>query len=190
MVLARHLHEILNERLLAVPDGGLVLRVGLADELLHGLRGTALVEHQVVRGLRVLLIAFEAIGHRAPRLRPREGVQRLTSAMAHPYPHHCPSFDYRGRYRYFLTFPTHERHHVFAERAPVNVVWMQILRAASEKGFEVIAYCFMPDHLHLVVEGLSDDAGCKAFVKSAKQYAGYYYARANGGGRLLQAPGP
>jgi len=47
----------------------------------------------------------------------------------------------------------------------------------------------MPDHLHLVVEGLSDDADCKVFVKLVKQYAGYYYARANSGARLWQRYG-
>ena len=109
--------------------------------------------------------------------------------MAHPYPHHCPSFDYRGRYRYSLTFPTYERRHAFVDARSVSLVWRQLLRAATEKGFEVIAYCFMPDHLHLVIEGLADDADCKGFVKSAKQYAGYYYARANGGARLWQRYG-
>ena len=60
----------------------------------------------------------------------------------------------------------------------MEIVHAQILRAAVEKGFEVIVYCFMPDHLHLVAEGLSDDADCKEFIKLAKQYAGYYYSQA------------
>ena len=109
--------------------------------------------------------------------------------MAHPYPHHCPSFDYRGRYRYALTFPTYERCRAFADSDSVTLVWMQILRAATETGLEVFVYCFMPDHLHLVVEGLADGADGKAFVKLAKQYGGYYYARAHGGARLWQRYG-
>lgn len=78
---------------------------------------------------------------------------------------------------------------MFVDADSVSLVWMQILRAATEKGVEVIAYCFMPDHLHLVVEGLSADADCKGFIKSAKQYTGYYYARANGRARLWQRYG-
>jgi putative transposase len=35
----------------------------------------------------------------------------------------------------------------------------------------------MPDHLHIVVEGQSEDSDCKAFIKSAKQYSGYYYSQ-------------
>jgi putative transposase len=109
--------------------------------------------------------------------------------MTHPYPHRCSSFDYRGRYRYALNFTTLERRRVFVDAASVNLVWTQIVRAGTEKGFEVIVYCFMPDHLHLVVEGLSDIADCKAFIKSAKQYSEYYYRRANGRIRLWQRYG-
>lgn len=68
----------------------------------------------------------------------------------------------------------------------VTLVWLQILRAALEKGFEILAYCFMPDHLHIVVEGLADDSDLKAFAKLAKQYSGYSYARSHGGGKLWQ----
>ena len=35
----------------------------------------------------------------------------------------------------------------------------------------------MPDHLHLLVEGLSDVCDCRRFIKSAKQYSGYYFAK-------------
>jgi REP element-mobilizing transposase RayT len=35
----------------------------------------------------------------------------------------------------------------------------------------------MPDHLHLIVEGMRDDADMKAFEKLAKQYSGFYYKR-------------
>ena len=37
----------------------------------------------------------------------------------------------------------------------------------------------MPDHLHLLVEGLSDSADCKSFIRAAKQYAAYYFSRQN-----------
>lgn len=77
----------------------------------------------------------------------------------------------------------------FTSATVVVLVWTQFLRAASEKHFEVAAYCFMPDHLHLVVEGLADDSDLKAFVRLAKQYSAYYYARAHGGGRLWQRYG-
>ena len=37
----------------------------------------------------------------------------------------------------------------------------------------------MPDHLHLLVEGTSDDSDCKRFIARAKQYSGFYYAQAH-----------
>jgi putative transposase len=77
----------------------------------------------------------------------------------------------------------------FTDAAVVALVLAQILRAATEKQFEIIAYCFMPDHLHLVVEGMADGSDLKAFAKLAKQYSGYYYARTHGGGKLWQRYG-
>jgi len=98
--------------------------------------------------------------------------------MAHPYPHHCSSFDYRGRSRYALNFSTLERRRIFVDAASVSLVWTQIVRACTEEGFEVIVYCFMPDHLHLIAGGEDEAADCKAFIKAAKQYSGYYFSQA------------
>ena len=38
----------------------------------------------------------------------------------------------------------------------------------------------MPDHVHLLVRGLDASSDCKAFIKAAKQYSGYYYRRTHG----------
>ena len=35
----------------------------------------------------------------------------------------------------------------------------------------------MPDHLHLLIEGTSDDSDGKRFIKTFKQYSGYYYSQ-------------
>jgi putative transposase len=56
----------------------------------------------------------------------------------------------------------------------------QFLRAAREKRFEITAYCFMPDHVHLLVSGLTDDSDCRAFIRAMKQYTGYYFRKATG----------
>ena len=34
--------------------------------------------------------------------------------------------------------------------------------------------------MHLLVEGLQDDADCLRFIKFAKQYSGYYYSKSQG----------
>ena len=92
-------------------------------------------------------------------------------------PAHLRSFDYTGFHRYSLTFCTDSKRRLFCEEAAVRLVLAQISRASVERQFSVIAYCFMPDHLHLLVHGESESANCKAFISLAKQYSGYYYKR-------------
>jgi len=84
-------------------------------------------------------------------------------------------FDYVGPHRYFLTFCTRERRSIFTTADAVDLVLQQILRAASETAFVIIAYCFMPDHVHLLIEGTAPDSDLEEFCKLAKQYAGFYY---------------
>ena len=96
-------------------------------------------------------------------------------------PGHLSSFDYVGFYRYFLTFCTDERRHVFVDRASVDIALTQILRAAEEEQFADLAHCFMPDHVHLLIEGQSEAADCRCFIKRAKQFSGFYYSQAFGG---------
>jgi putative transposase len=74
------------------------------------------------------------------------------------YLQYQPAFSYLGRHRYSLTFGTAHRRRVFVEQAPVDVVRAQILRAAEQRLFAILAYCFMPDHLHLLVEGLLEES--------------------------------
>jgi putative transposase len=95
----------------------------------------------------------------------------------HPYPKHLDAFDYRGRQRYFLTFCTHNRQPYFRDAVHVALVVVHFLRAAIDMKFAVLAYCFMPDHLHTVVEGRSADAELKMFVARAKQYSGFYFKK-------------
>ena len=94
-------------------------------------------------------------------------------------------FDYLGGYRYSLTICTHGKRAVFLTAHAVNPVLDQILRSAERYLFAVLAYCFMPDHLHLLVEGLSDASDMQQFVKDWKQRSAYQFARA-GHGRLWQ----
>jgi putative transposase len=96
------------------------------------------------------------------------------------FPEHLRTFDYLGPRQYFLTFCTHNRDRHFVNAEAVAVVRTQIARACGEQRMPLIAYCFMPDHLHLLVEGQSEDSDCKQFIARAKQYSGFYYRRAFG----------
>ncbi len=86
-------------------------------------------------------------------------------------------FDYLGPDRYFLTFCTHDRQPHFGEASNVALVSAHFLMMSVREGFEVPAYCFMPDHVHLLVEGNRPDSDLQRFIKSAKQYSGFYFAK-------------
>ena len=93
-------------------------------------------------------------------------------------PGHLKGFNYIGLHRYSLTFCTDRRRRLFTDADAVELVVQQLLRSASDgHNFSVIAYCFMPDHLHLLIEGTSDDSDAKRFIKGFKQYSGYYYTQ-------------
>ncbi len=85
-------------------------------------------------------------------------------------------FNYKGYQRYFVTICTHERNPIFKDNAMVREL-IRVLKDTSKNsfGFKVWAYCFMPDHLHLLVEGESHDSDLKRFISSYKQHTGYYY---------------
>ena len=104
----------------------------------------------------------------------------------HPAP--LRDFDYIGAHRYFLTWCCFERQPLFSERLVVYQATTQILRACQPSGIAIIAYCFMPDHLHMLVEGIDPSADGRRFFRLAKQYSGYGHAQAFGG-RLWQRYG-
>jgi len=90
-------------------------------------------------------------------------------------PEHLKTFDYLGRYQYFLTFCTHCRTRLFVNDDAIDTVRTQIERAAGEQSFALLAYCYMPDHVHLLVEGRADDSDCLSFISRAKQFSGFHY---------------
>ena len=83
---------------------------------------------------------------------------------------------YLGEQRYFLTFCTDGRHLAFAVPSNVKAAWLEILRAARRHAFQVVAYVFMPDHLHLLVQGVDAASDLRAFVHLAKQRTAFGYA--------------
>lgn len=95
-------------------------------------------------------------------------------------PEHLKGFSYVGIHRYSLTFCTNNRAKTFIAPPAVHLVLAQTSRAADENGFAIIAYCFMPDHIHLLVEGRSDASGWRQFIARAKQYSGFYYSKTFG----------
>jgi len=88
-------------------------------------------------------------------------------------PHRLPHFSYVGIHQYSLTFCTLQRHRVFVTAVIVEGSLDQISRAARDHEFAILAYCFMPDHLHLLVEALSETSDLIAFAHAVKQRTSY-----------------
>jgi putative transposase len=93
-------------------------------------------------------------------------------------PKRLEGFNYVGTYRYFLTFCVRDRLPVFRDAHSVEQTLTQFRRTSTLERFAIIAYCVMPDHAHLLVEGLCADSDFKRFAKMAKQRSGGLYARA------------
>ena len=100
--------------------------------------------------------------------------------MRSKHPEPLKTFSYIGFHRYFLTYCTMNRAPLFTSAQPVDLVIAQILRAKRECSFAVPAYCFMPDHVHLLVEAKSPSSDGRDFIKRSRQYSAFYYSKAFG----------
>jgi len=91
-------------------------------------------------------------------------------------PKRLEGFSYLGPHRYFLTFCTRDRARVFTDAPVVSATIEQIRRTCKEEGFQLLTYCAMPDHTHLLIEGLRENSDMRRFAKMAKQGSGAAYA--------------
>lgn len=87
-------------------------------------------------------------------------------------PKRLPHVSYVGKARYFLTFCVRDRREAFRDADAAVAAIAQFLRTATQERFAVLAYCIMPDHAHLLVEGIDDEADLLRFAKLAKQRSG------------------
>jgi len=58
---------------------------------------------------------------------------------------------------------------LFTNSDYVSAARTQFQRTSHEERFSILAYCFMPDHLHLALEGCHPTSDLRRFVKLAKQ---------------------
>jgi putative transposase len=55
-----------------------------------------------------------------------------------------------------------------------------LLQSSAARGFEVLAYCFMPDHVHLLLQGTSSDSDLRSLVTLWKQRSAYAHRQTTG----------
>jgi len=100
-------------------------------------------------------------GRQTPR---RWHESRSHCDVAKRRPPRLRTFSYGGCERYFLTMCCRNRRRYFEHFAVVERSRLELLHTAERRRFAVLAYTFMPDHLHTLVEGGSDDADFCGFV--------------------------
>ena len=94
------------------------------------------------------------------------------------HPHRLEPGDYIGCRAYSLTICTHHHSRPFLEATAVQTALLHFLHAASAEQCEILAYCFMPDHVHAIVLTCADSADLRRFVCLAKQHSGVAFAKA------------
>ena len=87
---------------------------------------------------------------------------------------------YEGGKAYFITCNTKDGRKVFLSKEIVDTN-LKVLKETGEKnGFEVIIYCFMPDHLHILTVGNESISNLITFIKRYKQISGFAYKKETG----------
>ena len=101
--------------------------------------------------------------------------------MSRKLPPRLEGSAYVGLRRYFLTICTFHRTRAFRKDPVIEGVLMQLRQRAIDHQFVIHAYCFMPNHVHLLLEGLSDSSDLRRFVRDWKQRTAFDYQNATGG---------
>lgn len=96
------------------------------------------------------------------------------------HPHRLAGEHYRGRYCHFLTASTHCRRPAFRDPELGGVVTKQLFQCAERHGFAVMAYCLMPDHVHVLVMAERSDSDFVKFLNLWRQFSGFWERQRSG----------
>ncbi|MHB8685206.1 MAG: REP-associated tyrosine transposase [Dehalococcoidia bacterium] len=112
------------------------------------------------------------------RVRPPVGTRRTSYPRRRPSPR-LSGFDYTGGHAYHVVFLTDRRAAHFADPTWAEAAAAELAGAATRTGFGLKAYCVMPDHIHVLVEGdaaLGSDL--RRFAHRFKQQLGFRFKQA------------
>ena len=89
-------------------------------------------------------------------------------------------FTYVGLHRYSVTICARLRQPAFVDEHLIATVLLTIRQCARAFGFAIHAYCFMPDHLHLVLQATAEHADFQRYMANWKQRSGFHYKQRTG----------
>ena len=102
-------------------------------------------------------------------MRPREHSHRL------------PPEDYEGDVTVAFTACIEDRHRVLAEAKMVSRLLPMLEEAVTQFACKVPIYCFMPDHLHVLVKGVNEGSRPKLAMDRFKHASAMFFYRRNAG---------
>lgn len=70
---------------------------------------------------------------------------------------------------YFFTIVTHQRRKIFDTPRKLELLYGTLRRVQINKPFELIAYCLLPDHLHLLIKLPDDDSNFSLRIREIKR---------------------
>ena len=70
---------------------------------------------------------------------------------------------------YFFTLVTHNRKPIFSDEAAVDILLKAIRLTKLRKPFDLIAYCILFDHLHLLISLPIDDRSFSQIIRNVKR---------------------
>jgi putative transposase len=80
-----------------------------------------------------------------------------------------PADEYRGRRAYFATVCSDWRRKILGDRSAGDRVLHHLAETAARHHYYLHAYCVMPDHVHFLCEGASNECEFLTFVNLFKQ---------------------
>ncbi len=86
---------------------------------------------------------------------------------------------YKGIRAYFVTICTKDQQSVFTDTKTIAEHLKLLNSCCKKEKFSVWAYCFMPDHLHLLLIA-KENSDLIKFIRIYKQLSGYGYKKATG----------
>ena len=75
-------------------------------------------------------------------------------------------FNYRGFHRYLITLPASGPTVRLSEKEVVFPVLTALRETGRAHQFDVVAYCFLPDKLVLIIRGRSEESDMKKFLEA------------------------
>jgi putative transposase len=91
--------------------------------------------------------------------------------------HRLPRECYQGQIRVAFTLCIRDGKPCFVNNTIVSACTLVAQSILERKGVKAIVYCFMPDHLHLILQGGRENSNLGETIIDLKQHTGFWFRR-------------